>query len=248
MGLISRPVHVAAKALASLRTGSRVRRTMLGLGVLSFIGGIVLLMAGAYSAFDVDSAAEPPQAVVAAPTVVPTPTPSPSVTSAPTVTLVPGPPLGDATYRFVFEKLGVDAPVETYGLDENAVPIVPTGETAADVVAWYDFSAEPGTGNAVFAGHVTWYGQAVFYDLKTSAPGDVIKLRGDDGTELAYIVTWVDSLDPSDPESVKVMFPTDPPSDVITIITCDGAFQDTNDPVFGGEYSRRLIVRAERVA
>jgi sortase (surface protein transpeptidase) len=51
------------------------------------------------------------------------------------------------------------------------------------------------------------------------------------------------SVDPNDPDSLKVMAGTD--KDVITIITCDGTFTHTNDPVFGGEYSNRLVVRGE---
>ncbi len=228
---------------------NRGRRAILGLGTVTFVAGVALLAFAGYSALDSESTAgrEPVTAQVSD-TRTPAPrTPSPPPASG-TRTPAPTPPLGDQPYRFVFQKLGVDAPVETFGLDEDAVPIVPTGAKAAEVVAWYDFSARPGTGNAVFAGHVTWNGRAVFFELKTSQPGDTIKLRGDDGTELTYVVSWVESVDPNDPESVKVMLPTDPPSDVITIITCDGAFQDTNDPVFGGEYSRRLVVRAERVA
>jgi LPXTG-site transpeptidase (sortase) family protein len=155
-------------------------------------------------------------------------------------------PLEGKSYRFIFERLGVNAPVEEFGLDENAMPEVPTGDNAPDVVAWYNFSAQPGLGNAVFAGHVTWFGEAVFFALNTSQPGDVIKLRADDGTELTYKVSSVESVNPTDPESLKVMQATDPPSDVLTIITCDGAFQDTGDPVFGGEYSSRLVVRAAR--
>jgi LPXTG-site transpeptidase (sortase) family protein len=155
------------------------------------------------------------------------------------------PPFAGEEYRIVIEKLGVDAPVREYGLDENAVPEVPTGPDAKEVVAWYNFSAQPGTGsNAVFAGHVTWYGDAVFRRLSTLVPGDVIKLRGEDGTELVYTVTDVFSVDPNDPDSVRVMSATD--TDMITLITCDGTFVDTNDPVFGGEYSSRLVVRAER--
>jgi LPXTG-site transpeptidase (sortase) family protein len=94
----------------------------------------------------------------------------------------------------------------------------------------------------VFAGHVTWYGQAVFYNLVSLATGDLIKLKGQDGTELVYQVTSAFSVDPSDTDSLKVMQPT--ADDVITIITCDGSFTDTNDPVFGGDYSSRLVVRA----
>jgi LPXTG-site transpeptidase (sortase) family protein len=146
----------------------------------------------------------------------------------------------------VIDKLGVNAPVETYGLDEQAIPQVPTGSNAADIVAWYNFSAQPGTGsNAVFAGHVTWFGPAVFYSLSSLASGDEIMLRSSDGIELKYVVSDVFQVDATDPDSLSVMSAT--PQDMITIITCDGAFVDTNDPVFGGEYTNRLVVRAARM-
>src|SRR3546814_7056233 len=45
------------------------------------------------------------------------------------------------------DLLGVNAPVDTYGLDANAVPQVPTGSNAREVVAWYNFSARPGAGS-----------------------------------------------------------------------------------------------------
>jgi hypothetical protein len=90
----------------------------------------------------------------------------------------------------VIDKIGVDAPVETFGLDAELAPVVPTGDNAADVVAWYDFSAKPGTGsNVVFGGHVTWFGPAVFYDLPLLVAGDVVKLIGQDGTEVTYTIS-----------------------------------------------------------
>lgn len=224
-----------------------VRRGMMAGGAASFLAGAVLLIVGLTSLGGGGGAPPKGPPVVDlgvdssflrathSPTVVPSPT-------GPTPT--PAPPLGDSPYRIIIEKIGVEAPVDTYGLDENAVPEVPTGDDAAQVVAWYNFSARPGTGsNAVFAGHVTWFGPAVFYSLTSVAPGDIIKLRNDEGTELVYKVTSVFSVDPNDPDSLKVMHGTD--KDVITIITCDGAFTDTNDPVFGGEYSSRLVVRGE---
>lgn len=160
-----------------------------------------------------------------------------------TATPVPPPPLGDSGYQIVIDKLGVSAPVTMFGMDENLVPKVPY--TATDV-AWYDFSARPGTGgNAVFAGHVTWNGPAVFYDLDQLATGDQVKLAGHDGTQIVYKVTEVFQVDPSDPDSRKVMWPTD--KDVITIITCSGKFFNTSDPVLGGDYTHRLIVRGELV-
>jgi hypothetical protein len=32
--------------------------------------------------------------------------------------------------------------------------------------------------------------------------------------------------------------------DVITIITCSGKYFDTSDPVLGGDYTHRLVVRS----
>jgi LPXTG-site transpeptidase (sortase) family protein len=167
-----------------------------------------------------------------------------AATASPTPTKPAEPLLPESGYRMVIEKIGVNAPVDVYGLDENAVPEVPLGSDAAEVVAWYNFSAKPGTGsNAVFAGHVTWYGRAVFFDLQTLQPGDVIKLVGADATELTYVVSANFTVDPNDPDSLQVMQPTD--ADVITLITCGGTFFETDDPVAGGGYTLRVIVRAD---
>jgi LPXTG-site transpeptidase (sortase) family protein len=216
-------------------------------GAASFLAGVILLAVGFMNLAGGGSAPPkgPPVVDLGIDASFLRTTNSPTNTPAPTgPTPTPAPPLGDSPYEMIIEKIGVRAPVDTYGLDENAVPEVPTGDDAAEVVAWYNFSAKPGTGsNAVFAGHVTWFGPAVFYNLTSLAPGDVIKLKNDQGTELAYTVTSVFSVDPNDPDSLKVMAGTD--KDVITIITCDGTFTHTNDPVFGGEYSNRLVVRGE---
>ena len=150
------------------------------------------------------------------------------------------PPLRDSAYRLVIDSIGVNANVFTYGIDADRVPEVPLN---GEDVAWYDFSARPGTGsNAVFAGHVTWNGRAVFSDLDSVAVGERISLKGGDGKELVYVVSESYLVDPNDPTSISVMSATD--EDVITIITCSGTFYYTGDPVFGGEYSQRRIIRA----
>ena len=160
-----------------------------------------------------------------------------------TVAAVPPPsepPLRDSAYRLVIDSIGVNANVFTYGVDAERVPEVPLN---GEDVAWYDFSARPGTGsNAVFAGHVTWNGRAVFSELDSVAVGERISLRGGDGKELVYVVSESYLVDPNDPTSISVMSPTD--KDVITIITCSGTFFYTGDPVFGGEYTQRRIIRA----
>jgi LPXTG-site transpeptidase (sortase) family protein len=109
-------------------------------------------------------------------------------------------------------------------------------------VAWYNFSAQPGTGgNAVFAGHVTWSGQAVFYRLNQLQTGDQVRLRGENGNELIYTVEQSFMVDPNDPAALGVMGPQD--RDMITIITCDGAFYQTGGPL-GGDYTHRRVVQA----
>jgi LPXTG-site transpeptidase (sortase) family protein len=209
--------------------GKRLLMGLGGLGLLAAvgIGGYVLLSGG-------DEGEESPPAVEATQTVDATAPPAES-----------GPPLNEV-YRMIIEKIGVDAPVAPYGLDEQAVPLVPQGPDAAQVVAWYDFSAKPGTGsNAVFAGHVTWNGDAVFRNLNKLEQGDTIKLRDNQGAEVVYRVKSNVLVDPNDPESVKVMYPTD--KDEATIITCGGEYFETNDPIAGGDYTGRVIIKAELV-
>lgn len=206
---------------------------------------------GLFSYFEADSSApqgirQPSPPVAERPTATPR-TATPTPTEAPPSPTPTPPSVQEAAYRMTIERISVDAPVRTYGLDENAVPQVPTGDDAAEVVAWYDFSANPGIGsNAVFAGHVTWFGQAVFWKLEKLQIGDTIRLEAEDGTELVYAVSDIFLVDPEDPSSLQVMKPT--PTDTITLITCGGTFVDTGDPVFGGDYTDRLVVQAELVS
>lgn len=233
---------------------SPVRRAVMTLGAVTFLAGVGLLafgIVGIFSGGGSDSINGPPVVPLAE---LFTPAP-PTVTPAvPTPT--PAPPLGDAPFKMVIDKIGVDAPVITMGVDQNGVPEVPTGPThgpqsvyTASVVVWYNFSAKPGTGsNAVFAGHVTWLHDgvypAVFYRLPSLAPGDTIKLENDGGAELDYTVSKVFSVDANDPNARQIMGGT--ATDSLTIITCDGTFtQNPNDTVAGGSYNQRLVIRAD---
>ena len=201
------------------------------------IGVPVLLLSGGGS--------EPEPIVQASPTSSPAPTAAP--TPAPTPPPTPLPPPLAGNQQMIIERIGVNAPLAAYGLDANAVPNVPTGPDASYVVAWYDFSAQPGMGgNAVYAGHVTWNGPAVFYSLSTLAAGDLVRLRDDRGAEVVYQVTDNFQVDPRDPASVNVMLGT--PDDVITIITCAGSFYSTGVGAAGGDYTARTIIRAHLVS
>lgn len=220
------------------------RKAAFVLGGLAFFVGLGLIAVAGLSALSGDGEPDIELRDLGVPTVAPTDSPTPEpVTETPAPTPEPEPLLQQGSYQMIIDTLGVNAQVSAYGLDPNAVPEVPTGPGAADVVAWYNFSAEPGTGsNAVFAGHVTWFGPGVFFSLTSVTNGDEIKLLGADGTQLTYVVSDVFQVDAYDPDSLQVMRATD--DDVITIITCDGDFVDTGDPVYGGEYPFRLVVRA----
>jgi sortase (surface protein transpeptidase) len=169
--------------------------------------------------------------------------------STATATPLPTPPPNDSPLaRMIIEKIGVDAPVITLGLDENSVPQVPSGPGE---VAWYDWSNRPGWGsNAVFSGHVDWTVQGrpvtgVFYYLHDLGLDDVITIMLEDGTEYRYMITGNQAIEDGDPKALAVMGPT--PNDVITLITCGGAWiRDWSNPL-GGRYTMRQIVRAELI-
>jgi LPXTG-site transpeptidase (sortase) family protein len=229
----------------TLRRGS-ARALLLLVGVGALAGGAALTSIGVFRLLDPGSEASVPSLASqhrTDPGVVydrPLGTDSTEPEVAAVVPPTIDPPLADSAYRLVIDSIGVNANVFTYGIDADRVPEVPLN---GEDVAWYDFSARPGTGsNAVFAGHVTWNGRAVFSDLDSVAVGERISLRGGDGKELVYVVSDSYLVDPNDPTSISVMSPTN--EDVITIITCSGTFYYTGDPVFGGEYTQRRIIRA----
>jgi sortase A len=219
--------------------GERARLFLIslaGLFLVLAIGGI------GYAGYELGrpggSNAQAQTAAAAVITSPPTATPAPS--AVPTPTPAPTPFFAARPYHMTIDKLGVSASVVTEGMDANQVPIVPL---EGDVVAWYDFTAQPGTaGNAVFAGHKTWNGPAIFYNLDELQRGDTIRLTGDDGAELDYTVTDSFTVNENDPNAVSVMAPTS--SAVMTIITCDGTRYYTGDPVFGHDYTERRIIRA----
>ncbi len=230
------------------RNGSSwARRVLFALGVICVVASLALVSAVLYddlregqpktAAQTLAFAHQDPGTIYDRPIAL---SPSPPATPPPVRAIGGPPPLRESHYRMVIKKVDVDAAVVTYGLDANQVPQVPLNKYD---VAWYDFSAAPGTGgNAVFAGHVTWSGQAVFYHLDALAPGDQIALKGDDGAELLYTVSEVYLVDPSDRSALSVMSATS--TDMMTIITCGGTFFYTGDPVFRGDYTNRLVVRA----
>jgi len=149
-----------------------------------------------------------------------------------------------ADFRLVIDSLGVDALVVELGLDPRDVPQVPND---GEKVAWYKFTARPGTGdNAVLSGHVSWAGDpGVFADLDELDEGDVIRLRWRDGEESVYEVSANLLVDTDDPDLLRVMAPT--AEDTITLITCGGTWKTDLDNPLGGDFTDRVVVQARLV-
>jgi len=154
-------------------------------------------------------------------------------------------PLPPATAPFVpsqlvIDKLHVQAPIEVKGIDAHNVMEAP--DRGSDV-AWYRFTAKPGSGsNAVFAGHRD-FGQvgnpAIFWHLDQLVPGDLVEIVSEQRTEIRYRVTETWDYQLSDIPMAKVLA-TDR-SDEVTLITCSGSYAR------GLGYDSRLVVRALRV-
>jgi LPXTG-site transpeptidase (sortase) family protein len=186
-----------------------------------------------------------------------TPTPTISVTPLPTNTPFPMPtkspvptspavtettePTTVATVRpqapikrLTIPDIGVDASVEVKTVDSDGVMQAPN---SSSVVAWYDFSAQPGTnGNAVFAGHLDYagVGPAVFWRLDQLEPGDEINITDGDGKSFRYRVTSVRSYSATADASQIVASVGKP---TITLITCNGTFDRSKS-----EYDQRIVV------
>lgn len=158
-------------------------------------------------------------------------------------------PQGPLPVRIDIPGIYIDAPVIALGVGADAIPDVPQ---RPDQIAWYNFSATPGqNSNAVFSGHVDWQTPqgdpipGVFYRLRELHIGDRITVTLENEVKLEYRVTGNVATSYDDPNVVRSMDPTI--RDVITLITCGGSWEYKPAEDNGGNYSHRVVVRAELV-
>ena len=167
------------------------------------------------------------------------PPPLPSPTAAATVTPDPWTQKG-APARIQIEAIGVDAPLESLGLDADQRIGVPEDWQNA---GWYDVGFRPGeTGSAVISGHYdTDQGEAaVFYRLGELDSGDEIVVSYPDGEVYEFVVDGqrMAEAETVDADTWDAIFgPSDTPR--LSLITCDGVWNET----LGG-YDQRLIYHA----
>jgi sortase (surface protein transpeptidase) len=144
-----------------------------------------------------------------------------------------------APARVRIPAIGVDAPVEELGVGPDSVMESPSSPS---VVGWYRTTARAGApGNLVLSGHVDW-GQnaAVFFDLRSLTPGAMVTVAGADGVEHDYAVVSNASYPRGDAPEQDLLGGTE--QAVVTLITCDGAYD-----LKAKDYSDRRFVRAELV-
>ncbi len=203
----------------------RSRRLWLGLAGVS----LVIAFAGwsAWVIFGGDGSENGPSGVQVA--AASTPTPASKPPQAPVEQPLP--------VRLVIPKIGVDAPVSVKTVGANGVMQPPNGP---EDVAWYDFSARPGSGgNAVFSAHLDYhdYGPAVFWRLKELKKGDAVEVLLVDGSVREYQVVLSVTYPATSAPVQEIVGATS--SEMVTLITCAGTFDEASR-----QYDQRLIVRA----
>ncbi len=137
--------------------------------------------------------------------------------------------------RLLIPALGIDAPIEAVGQDENGLMAAPGSVNA---VGWYSIGAQPGeSGNAVMAGHLDDFKgrPAVFWELDKLQPGDEVVVRFGDEDEVRFEVIAVEEYDADAAPLVRI-FGVDFERD-LNLITCAGVWDAENNL-----YERRVVV------
>lgn len=141
----------------------------------------------------------------------------------------------DAPITLRIDKIGVNAPVESVGLDPTGAMATPT---TAFRVAWFDGGPLPGqNGNAVIDGHLDSriYGEAVFWNLGKLAPGDSIQVEMPGKRWLTFVVDHVAVYPYDDAPLDEIFGPSAAPQ--LNLITCSGVFDRSSH-----NYDRRRVV------
>lgn len=213
----------------------RVPATLLTLAGAGFL--FMVSLAGLVNACtSARPAPEPPLVVTT------TPPSSQELSSTPAPTSTPTPVITVRPRRMVIDSIGVDAPIMRMAYENGQWTFY-----GPDEVAWIDGTGLPGSGrNAVFYGHLDWVDrEAVFWRLKDVKAGDLVKIGLEDGTELVYKVTSTYFLEEGDPQIRELERPLE--GDIITLETCGGRWIPDPSKPYGGEYTHRRILRAERL-
>ncbi len=137
-----------------------------------------------------------------------------------------------APVRLVIPALGVDAPIEPFGVDARTGQMaVPRNVTD---VAWYKHGPVPGEGgSAVLAAHVDLIGRGpgVFFRLRDLEPRDEIVVGNAEGVEAKFVVVARTLYDKEELPLDTIFATSGAP--VLTLVTCGGGFDSSRQSYEG---------------
>lgn len=163
----------------------------------------------------------------------------PSTAPPPQPSIPAAPPMQPSTpVRLVIERLGVNSPIKSVGLDkQGAIEVPPVSDP--NQVGWYRSGPTAGeVGPAIMLGHKdTRSGSAVFSRLDEIRNGDVIEVHRKDGIIAVFTVGGLEQAE-------KAVFPTqrvygESPNPQLHLITCGGVYDHTT-----GHYTDNVIAYA----
>ena len=142
--------------------------------------------------------------------------------------------------RLWIPAIAVSTPLVRLGRLPNGTLQVPRDW---DKAGWYDQGPRPGQpGPAVILGHVdSKSGPAVFYQLQTLRPGDIVRVGLADGRTLIFTVQRVERYPKDHFPTEAVYLPT--LSRELRLITCGGTFDYAT-----GHYRDNIVVFATLAA
>jgi LPXTG-site transpeptidase (sortase) family protein len=207
---------------------------LFGLAAAAVVGAAVLGATGSESRERI-LPARAAETEIATTVATESPTPQPTPTPEPTEEVSEAP-----LARFHIPRFGVDAPtipIGSFPTDDGGWQLDTPDDPVS--VGWYDFTAKPGHGNAVFSAHVDWYDgeKGSFWALKDMEVGDEVIVDLSDGTRIVYKVTFKQQWTVQDIPTGDLIAPT--AEDQVTLITCGGEWN-------GSEYLARVVVIAKR--
>ncbi len=216
--------------------------------IFTFVAGLSLLVAGfAFSNEDSGPAAAATTAPFDLRSQVPSDTPTPVPTDVPTPSPTPL-PFDGSIARMIAPSVAIDHPIEEIGITNNQLE---TPKDGVGKVGWYNIYPKPGfLKNAVFAAHVNYnFKQGPFANLAKIKAGDKVTIQMQDGPAYVYEVIFYQRYDVNSiPMGELIDAPTRPANEEwITLITCGGRFQQTQENGLG-EYLDRDVVIAKRIA
>ena len=136
--------------------------------------------------------------------------------------------------------IGLRTRLITLGLKSDGTVQVPTSSAQA---GWYKFGPTPGQlGSSVILGHVDSYrGPAIFYQLRTLVPGNVLVVTLADRMTATFRVTAVSTY-PKNHFPAQVVYGTRNYS-ALQLVTCGGAFEPRT-----GSYLSNVVVFSRLVS